>query len=96
MCKNNIISNSSFSWWGAYLNPNPSKIVICPTPWFGKSYEVINNNATDLIPPNWIQLKNSLSLKMWTKVIHALINERLIAVRDRHFKALKNYLNKVS
>lgn len=53
-CKNNIIANSSFSWWGAWLNPNPDKKVIAPTKWFGKSYA--NNNTIDLIPETWTQI----------------------------------------
>ena len=46
-CKHNIIANSSFSWWGAWLNENPNKIVIAPTPWMNN----VSNN--DLIPVNW-------------------------------------------
>ena len=52
LCKHNIIANSSFSWWGAWLNCNSSKIVISPKDWFrDKSYE-----TTDLIPESWIRI----------------------------------------
>lgn len=52
LCKNNIIANSSFSWWGAWLNTNPSKIVVAPDA-FNINRTV---NETRLIPSNWIQL----------------------------------------
>lgn len=49
-CKYNIISNSSFSWWGAWLNENIDKKVIAPQQWFRK------NIAHNIIPESWIKL----------------------------------------
>lgn len=53
LCDNNITSNSSFSWWGAWLNNNENKIVIGPKIWFG---DAIKNNTGDLLPENWIKI----------------------------------------
>jgi len=49
--KHNIISNSSFSWWSAWLNDNPQKQVIAPQRWFGP--RLARYNTDDLIPKDW-------------------------------------------
>jgi hypothetical protein len=51
-CKHAIIANSTFSWWGAWLNRNPDKIVVAPRPWSNTGKPPL----ADIIPPSWTLL----------------------------------------
>jgi len=51
LCDNLIISNSSFSWWGAWLNRNEDKIIIAPKKWY-----VMERNYDEMCPADWIRL----------------------------------------
>jgi hypothetical protein len=52
-CENNIIANSSFSWWSSWLNQNPNKKVIGPKLWFGG---VMNKDTSEVLPEEWISI----------------------------------------
>jgi hypothetical protein len=52
VCNVNIIANSTFSWWGAYFNNTPEKVVIRPKIWFGPR---ISHEICDMFPDDWIE-----------------------------------------
>ncbi len=51
-CEHNIIANSTFSWWAAWLNNNPEKIVIAPKKWFNNQ----DIPSDDIVPASWITI----------------------------------------
>lgn len=50
-CRHNIIANSTFSWWGAWLNSFPDKVIVAPLKWFA-----ITKNTQDLLPRDWVKI----------------------------------------
>ena len=58
-CKHNIIANSTFSWWAAWLNDNKEKIVCAPDPWI-KALPSLNGTYEHTIPEGWVRIKSTI------------------------------------
>lgn len=56
-CKHQIIANSTYSWWGAWLNSNPNKIILYPEKWFNNQEAQHTFETNKFIPSDWIKIK---------------------------------------
>lgn len=54
-CRHHVIANSSYSWWGAWLNPRPDKLVLAPSRW----YAIAEKDNEGIIPPSWLRVSNT-------------------------------------
>ena len=80
MCSHHIISNSSYSWWGAWLNPNPEKKVIFPAPWFCPYYRKLLNTK-DLCPEDWKAIPVSGTIALYFHAGGAFIKKMIWKIR---------------
>ena len=84
LCKNNIISNGTFSWWGAFLNTTSGKRVIKPKHWF-HAFDKKRLSDVDLIPPeNWEVVSNRMELRYYKLFIRKYYKNRFLPyIKDK-------------
>ena len=83
LCRNNIMSNSSFSWWGAWLNGHPDKRVIAPSMWFGFALKNYGLDWSGLYFKNVEVVRNGYSPVQWLKARWEHLKYRRAARRER-------------
>ena len=89
LCRHNIIANSTFSWWGAWLNPNPDKKVFAPSPWFRNA--TISGSPDGIIPDEWIKLPSYFDRKSNTETTPLL--SIILYVKNDAQRALSSILS---